>query len=244
METTDDAASISRALAEQQPRGSLPSGTTDHAALAAEAKETTTELQSVALSELKDRWDLYGKFPVDLSVSFPLEEITLGHLAGLRPGMVLKSAWPAAEDVPLSTGEVFLANVSFEPVGTRLGVRLSGFAPRPAPSSKRPTRLQMPEMDGQSEPNQQDVSQKQTLDTLNDLWLSLSVCVGTAQLPLGELLQWAAGDTIPLDRAVNAPVNLLLKERIVAGGNLVLVGGFYAVQLTEIAPRSRRLPSC
>jgi flagellar motor switch protein FliN/FliY len=87
-------------------------------------------------------------------------------------------------------------------------------------------------------------SATQALDTLKDLRVSLSVCVGTVQLQAEEILQWAIGDTIPLDRPANALVNLLLKDRIVAGGNLVLVAGFYAVQLIEIAPRSRRLPSC
>ena len=185
---------------------------------------------------MQARWDSYAKLPVDLSVSFPLEEITLNHLASLRPGMVLRSSWPAAEDVPLSTGDVFLANVSFEPVGTRLGVRLNGFEPRPVPAMKRQS-LAM-------EAEEQASSTAPALDALKDLRLSLSVCVGTIQVLVEEILQWAVGDTIPLDRPVNAPVNLLLKDRIFANGNLVLVAGFYAVQLTDVAPRSLRLPSC
>jgi flagellar motor switch protein FliN len=209
------------------------------AALPASATDSLESSLAVAAdleAKMKARWDAYAKFPVDLSVSFPLEEITLSHLAQLRPGIVLRSSWPAAEDIPLSTGDVFLANVSFEPAGTRLGVRLNGFAPRPVPSVKRQAPPDATE--------EQEASVAQALDTLKDLRVSLSVCVGTVQVQVEEILQWAVGDTIPLDRPANAPVNLLLKDRIVAGGNLVLVAGFYAVQLTGVAPRSRRLPSC
>ena len=238
MEITDATTSNFNPLGDRQAAlSALPAAVVDHAGQDAETAALDSDAKMMA------RWERYGKFPVDLSVSFPLEEITLSHLADLRPGMVLRSAWPAAEDVPLSTGEVFLANVSFEPVGTRLGVRLSGFAPRPAPTVKRPVWAGEMGVEG-TETEETEGAQVQALDALKDLWLSLSVCVGTVQMPVEEILQWTVGDTIPLNRPVNAPVNLLLKERIVASGDLVLVAGFYAVQLTEIAPRSRRLPLC
>ncbi len=234
METIVEAASAISTFADQpQPLASLP------ATIPGEHRSADVNSSVVPSAgsgiPLKSAWDRYSKFPIDLSVSFPLEEITLSHLAELRPGMVLRSPWPAAEDIPLLTGDVFLANVSFEPVGTRLGIRLSGFAPRPVPATKRPVM---------AEAEQEESAAPQTSDTLKDLWLNLSVCVGTMQMTVEEILQWAIGDTIPLDRPVNAPVNVLLKERIVASGNLVLVAGFYAVQLTGIAPRSRRLPQC
>jgi flagellar motor switch protein FliN/FliY len=181
------------------------------------------------------RWGYYSKLPLKLAVSFPLQKITFSHLANLKPGMLLNSIWPAAEDVLISTGDVFLANVSFEPVGPRLGVRISGFAARPAPVEKR--SLYVPEVEAAEDKDM-------AAHSLNDLWLNLSVCVGTAQVPLQEVLQWTDGDVVPLDRPVNAPVNILLKERIVGSGNLVLIEGFYAVQVTTVAQRSNRLPSC
>jgi flagellar motor switch protein FliN len=232
MEAIVEAASTSMFAGQAPAMGALPAGAMDQL----ETHSNALAVLADSDARMKARWDAYAKFPVDLSISFSLEEITLNHLANLRPGMMLRSSWPAAEDVPLSSGDVFLANVSFEPVGTRLGVRINGFAPRPVPAARR----QMPI----DETEDQQASATQALDTLKDLRVSLSVCVGTVQIQVDEILQWAIGDTIPLDRPVNAPVNLLLKDRIVAGGNLVLVAGFYAVQLTGIAPRSRRLPSC
>src|ERR1700743_1878898 len=109
MEATIEAASTVSTFAEQShAMAALP-------ASAADILESSLTVAADADAKMKARWAAYAKFPVDLSVSFPLEEITLNHLAHLRPGMVLQSSWPAAEDIPLATGDIFLANVSFEP---------------------------------------------------------------------------------------------------------------------------------
>jgi len=75
----------------------------------------------------KERWDAYADVPVRLSVAIPLKKMTLTELLKLRPGEMLVSSWQLSQDVPLLVGEVFLANVSCEPAGDRLGVRINGF---------------------------------------------------------------------------------------------------------------------
>jgi len=85
----------------------------------------------------EERWRPYSTLPIKLCVAVPLQEISLLHLAKMKPGMFLSSSWAAVDDVPLSTSDVFLANVCFEPSGANLGVRITGFAPRTAPVSPR-----------------------------------------------------------------------------------------------------------
>jgi|GEM_PF-3688830 len=183
----------------------------------------------------EERWRPYSTLPIKLCVAVPLQEISLQHLSKMKPGMFLSSSWAAVEDVPLSTSDVFLANVCFEPSGSNLGVRITGFAPRTAPVS--PRRAQTEEVE-------KNIEASGELDRLNDLRLKTSLCFGTAQVALHELLQLTTGDILALDRPINGPVNVTLRGCIVASGRLVLAGGLYAVQISDIVQLSRGLQYC
>ena len=183
----------------------------------------------------EERWEPYAALPIKLCVAVPLQEISLHHLAKMKPGMFLSSSWSAAEDVPLFTDDVFLASVCFEPSGTNLGVRITGFAPRTAPVS--PRRAQM-------EGLEKAIDASGELERLNDLRLKTSLCFGTTQVALHELLQLTTGDIIALDRPVNGPVNVTLRGCVVASGRLVLAAGVYAVQISDIVQMSRSLQYC
>jgi flagellar motor switch protein FliN len=51
----------------------------------------------------------------------------------------------------------------------------------------------------------------------------------------------APGDVVPLDRSVHAPVDLVIGDRIVARGEVVLVDGNYGLRVTEVAEPRKRL---
>ena len=75
----------------------------------------------------KERWLAYADVEARLSVEVPLPRISLKALLEMKPGTLLKSDWHMSQDVSLVVGDVFLAFVSCEPAGERLGVRINGF---------------------------------------------------------------------------------------------------------------------
>jgi flagellar motor switch/type III secretory pathway protein FliN len=75
----------------------------------------------------KERWGAYAEVEARLSVEVPLPRLSLKDLLGMKPGTLLKSDWQISQDVSLRVGDVFLAFVSCEPAGDRLGVRINGF---------------------------------------------------------------------------------------------------------------------
>lgn len=78
------------------------------------------------------------------------------------------------------------------------------------------------------------------LDLLLDIELEATLRFGALELPLREVLELGPGDVLPLDRHVREPVDLVVGDRIVARGEVVLVGGNFALHVTEVAePRSR-----
>lgn len=75
----------------------------------------------------KERWVAYADVEARLSVEVPLPPLSLKALLEMKPGTLLKTDWQIAQDVSLVVGDVFLAFVSCEPAGERLGVRINGF---------------------------------------------------------------------------------------------------------------------
>ena len=62
----------------------------------------------------------------------------------------------------------------------------------------------------------------------------LSVCVGEAAMTVGQLLGARENEVLPLDRAVDQPVDLVLEGKVVARGTLVAVDDHFAVRITEL----------
>lgn len=93
----------------------------------------------------------------------------------------------------------------------------------------------------QSETRLPGAAPKQRLDLLLDIELEATLRFGALELPLREVLELGPGDVLPLDRHVHEPVDLVVGDRIVARGEVVLVGGNFALHVTEVAEPRRRL---
>ncbi|HET9101592.1 MAG TPA: FliM/FliN family flagellar motor switch protein [Acidobacteriaceae bacterium] len=97
------------------------------------------------------------------------------------------------------------------------------------------------------EPSAQDANAytepptKRRLDLLLDIELEATLRFGALELPLREVLELGPGDVLPLDRHVREPVELVVGDRIVAKGEVVLVSGNFALHVTEVAEPRRRL---
>jgi hypothetical protein len=64
------------------------------------------------------------RLPVELGVLLPIREFRVRHLLALEPGHLIESQWGDGGDLPLASGDVQLAWIEFEVVGTQLAVRV------------------------------------------------------------------------------------------------------------------------
>ena len=81
------------------------------------------------------------------------------------------------------------------------------------------------------------------LELLLDVELEASLRFGSCEMPLGEILDLGPGDVVQLDRHVADPVDLLVGDKIVARGEVVLVDGNFGLRVTEVAEPKKRLES-
>jgi flagellar motor switch protein FliN/FliY len=80
-------------------------------------------------------------------------------------------------------------------------------------------------------------------DLLLEVELDASVRFGSRELELKELLELGPGDVVELDRHLADPVDLIVGDKIVARGEVVLMNGNFGLRVTEVAEPIRRLES-
>jgi flagellar motor switch protein FliN len=81
------------------------------------------------------------------------------------------------------------------------------------------------------------------IELLLDIELEAALRFGCKELPLGEILDLGPGDVVQLDRNVADPVDLIVGDKIVARGEVVLVNGNFGLRVTEVATPRKRLES-
>jgi flagellar motor switch protein FliN len=79
------------------------------------------------------------------------------------------------------------------------------------------------------------------MELLLDVELEASLRFGCREMPLGEILDLGPGDVVQLDRHVADPVDLIVGDKIVARGEVVLVNGNFGLRVTEVAAPKKRL---
>jgi flagellar motor switch protein FliN/FliY len=82
-----------------------------------------------------------------------------------------------------------------------------------------------------------------SLDLIMDLSLRLTAELGRAELMIRDVLQLGPGSIIELDKTVGEPVDLLVNERLIARGEVVVIDDSFGVRITEIVTPMERAES-
>lgn len=72
------------------------------------------------------------------------------------------------------------------------------------------------------------------LELLRGVELPVTLCFGRRRMKLRDVLELNAGSVVELDRQVEDPVDLLLDDRVIARGEVVVVDGSYGLRVLEI----------
>lgn len=86
------------------------------------------------------------------------------------------------------------------------------------------------------EPGSASAAPVQRLAALSGVRAELVVIAGRAHTRIGDLLSLKEGAVLPLDRALNAPFDVMLGEHLVARGELVAVDDQFGIRIVQVAP--------
>ena len=72
------------------------------------------------------------------------------------------------------------------------------------------------------------------LNLVLDVPVSLTIELGSCQLPMKEVLQLNIGSVVQLDKQADAPVELSINGKLIAHGEVVVIEDRFGVKITEV----------
>jgi flagellar motor switch protein FliN/FliY len=83
----------------------------------------------------------------------------------------------------------------------------------------------------------------QNLDLILDIPLTVTVELGRSKMLINDLLQLGQGSVIELTKLVGEPLEVLVNDKLVARGEVVVVNDKFGVRLTDIVSPMERVQS-
>ena len=79
------------------------------------------------------------------------------------------------------------------------------------------------------------------ISLLMDITLPVRVRIGTKVMLLRDILRMDIGSIVELDQLANEPLDVLVGNKVIAKGEVVIVDGNFGIQITEIGTAKQRL---
>jgi flagellar motor switch protein FliN/FliY len=79
------------------------------------------------------------------------------------------------------------------------------------------------------------------LDLILDIPMQISVQLGSVRMYVRELLQLGQGSVVELDKMAGEPMEVLVNNKLVARGEVVVVNEKFGVRLTDVVSAAERV---
>jgi flagellar motor switch protein FliN len=80
-----------------------------------------------------------------------------------------------------------------------------------------------------------------SLDLILDIPLEISVELGRAKMIINDLLQLGQGSVIELNKLAGEPLEILINQKLIARGEVVVVNEKFGIRLTDIISPLERI---
>jgi flagellar motor switch protein FliN/FliY len=100
----------------------------------------------------------------------------------------------------------------------------------------------------QIEPQEQEevkelTEEQRQLEMLMDVKLQLRVRIGKKTMLLKDVISMDIGSIVELDQLANEPLDILIEDKKIGEGEVVIVDGNFGIQITSIGSKAERLNS-
>ena len=79
------------------------------------------------------------------------------------------------------------------------------------------------------------------LDFILDIPMQITVQLGSARMYVRELLQLGQGSVVELDKLAGEPMEVLVNNKLVARGEVVVVNEKFGIRLTDVVSAAERV---
>jgi len=79
------------------------------------------------------------------------------------------------------------------------------------------------------------------LDLILDVQVPITVELGHTQIAIEEVLALQPGSVLELDRLANEPVDLLIRDQVIARGEIIVVDDNFGLRITSVVDPTERV---
>lgn len=79
------------------------------------------------------------------------------------------------------------------------------------------------------------------IDFILDIPMNVAVYVGSTKMAIRDLLQLAQGSVIELDKLAGEPMEVMVNNKLVARGEVVVVNEKFGIRLTDVVSAAERV---
>ena len=97
--------------------------------------------------------------------------------------------------------------------------------------------------EGATEATSVEGGESKSLDLILDIPLTVAVELGRSKMLINDLLQLGQGSVIELTKLVGEPLEVMVNQKLVARGEVVVVNEKFGVRLTDIVSPMERVQS-
>ncbi len=83
--------------------------------------------------------------------------------------------------------------------------------------------------------------QPKNIDFILDIPMKVSIYVGSTKMAIRDLLQLAQGSVIELDKLAGEPMEVMVNNKLVAKGEVVVVNEKFGIRLTDVVSPAERV---
>jgi len=193
-------------------------------------KEMINQLLGVLSTSMRERYEGAAAFAQVEVLDLSLEGDAIGTMAACIPEDTFASLRKDLIEAEPGQAEVKAEQQPSEdedPVAAAL-TETAAEAPEPPP----------PSADQIS-----DAAVAANVGLILDIELPIVVRLGSAEMTLQEIVKLGPGSIIELNKSVEEPVELLVNNKLIAKGEVVVVEGNFAFRVTEIKSKTSRIQS-
>jgi flagellar motor switch protein FliN/FliY len=118
--------------------------------------------------------------------------------------------------------------------GMDMSTRQNTVEPRPTPVNVQPVQFQAFD-------DNRITTDRENISLIMDVPLEITVELGRTQRLIRDILEFAPGSIIELDKLAGEPIDILVNGKSIAKGEVVVIDESFGVRITDIVNPSKRL---
>jgi flagellar motor switch protein FliN/FliY len=151
------------------------------------------------------------------------------------------------EDIKLTSYlKIFTFNITISSVKSQLYIAvdkilLSGFNSAKKEVVKQKEKVKPAQNNNYEKDEELSQSEMKNISLIMDVQLPVRVRIGSRKMLLKDVLNMDIGSVIELNQLANDPLDILVGDKVIAQGEVVIVDGNFGIQISEIGTKRERL---